>query len=110
MTEKKEVPEREVPERRDAEIDYKLEGADPGNEQLSETDRGYDEAARSGPSRYAVPEGAGGVFGTTGGGTYGEGFQVEERPGVYDRSGEPEEKEERRTIQRDEAESGHDRT
>lgn len=52
-----------------------------------ETDRGYDEAARSGGSRYGWVEGRGGVFGTSGGGTYDGGFQVIERPGVYDRSG-----------------------
>lgn len=71
-------------------IDYKAEGSSPdlGEEKRSETDKGYDEAAHSGPSKYAVPEGAGGVFSTSGGGTYDGGFQVEERPGVYDRSGE----------------------
>ena len=105
MTEKKEVPKPA-----EEQIDYAAEGSNSGDEQLTETDRGYDEAARSGPSRYAVPEGEGGMFGTTGGGSYGEGFHVEERPGVYDRSGEPQADEDRATIQRDEAESGHDRT
>lgn len=46
------------------------------DEQRSDEDRGYDEAAHSGPSRLDQYEGAGGVFGTTGGGTYGEGFQT----------------------------------
>lgn len=91
-------------------IDNRLEGRDQGEEETSETDRGYDEAANSGPSRYAVPEGEGGVFGTTGGGTYAGGFQVVERAGINDRSGEPDQSEERNTIQRDEAESRHDRT
>ena len=104
MAEKKEEPES-APE---DDIDYNLEGNDPGEREESETDRGYDEAANSGPSRYAVPEGEGGVFGTTGGGTYGGGFQVVERPGIYDRSGEPEPDEERGTITRDEAESKHE--
>ncbi len=44
------------------------------------TDAGYDEAANSGPGRYGVPEGEGGVFGTTGGGTPKTGMHVEERP------------------------------
>lgn len=52
-----------------------------------DTDRGYDEAARSGGSRYGMGEGRGGVFGTTGGGAYDGGFQIIERPGLYDRSG-----------------------
>lgn len=54
------------------------------------TDQGYDEAARSGPSHFGVPEGKGGVFGTTGGGTFEAGMHIEEAPGIYDRSGEPE--------------------
>jgi hypothetical protein len=44
------------------------------------TDEGYDEAAHSGESRYGVPSGAGGVFGTTGGGTDPRGLHVVERP------------------------------
>jgi osmotically-inducible protein OsmY len=52
----------------------------------SDTDRGYDEAAHSGRSRYGDVEGRGGVFGTTGGGSYDGGFQVIERPALYDRS------------------------
>lgn len=72
-------------------IDYELEGNDPGGEEKNDpTAEGYDEAAHSGSSRYAIPSGAGGVFGTTGGGGPSEGFQVIERPGVYDRSGEAE--------------------
>jgi osmotically-inducible protein OsmY len=46
----------------------------------SSTDRGYDEAARSGPGRYGEYTGRGGVFGTTGGGTYPEGFDTWEVP------------------------------
>jgi hypothetical protein len=96
-------------------IDYELEGSNKGEKgeglrNDAGTDEGYDEAAHSGDSRYAVPEGEGGVFGVTGGGTYPGGFQVVERPGVYDRSGEPETKDEdRHTIQKDQAE-GHERT
>ena len=44
------------------------------------TNEGYDEAAHTGPGRYGVREGNGGVFGTTGGGTYNGGMHVEERP------------------------------
>ncbi len=70
-------------------IDYELEGNDPGGSKKNDpTAEGYDEAAHSGKSRYAIPSGEGGVFGTTGGGGPAEGFQVIERPGVYDRSGE----------------------
>ena len=47
------------------------------------TDIGYDEAAHQGGT-YGVPEGRGGVFGTTGGGTYEGGMHVEERPIVYE--------------------------
>jgi hypothetical protein len=60
--------------------------SDPKNdsrEQSSSTDRGYDEAAETGESRYGVVSGSGGVFGTTGGGTSGKGMQVEERPMPY---------------------------
>ena len=70
---------------KDKDIDYTAEGSDPGSSKPpSPTDRGYDEAANSG-STYGTPEGEGGVFGTTGGGTYGGGMQIEERPLVYDR-------------------------
>ena len=40
---------------------------------------GYDEAAHQGGA-YGVREGEGGVFGTTGGGTYKGGLHVERRP------------------------------
>lgn len=75
-------------------IDYRWEGAresfdDDENDWDDPTDRGYDEAAHSGASRYGFMEGRGGVFGTSGGGTYNGGFQVIERPGLYDRSGAP---------------------
>ncbi|HEV2722004.1 MAG TPA: hypothetical protein VG323_18430 [Thermoanaerobaculia bacterium] len=62
-------------------IDYTAEGATPPRENEDDTARGYDDAAHRGGS-YGLPEGEGGVFGTTGGGTYGAGFQVEERPVV----------------------------
>ena len=57
----------------------------PGGQEYPTTERqkkGYDEAAHSGPSRYGVREGEGGVFGTSGGGTYEGGLHVEERPAV----------------------------
>lgn len=66
----------------DGGIDYTAEGATPGDREPSDTDRGYDEAAHSGPSRYGTPEGAGGVFGTTGGGTFGRGFRAVEHPAL----------------------------
>lgn len=65
----------------DDDIDYTAEGSTPPREKTDATDRGYDEAAHRG-GRYGVPEGQGGVFGTTGGGTYDGGFQEEERPAV----------------------------
>lgn len=61
-------------------IDYEAEGTTPPREKDDPTNEGYDQAAHSGPSRYGVKEGEGGVFGTSGGGTYDAGFQVEERP------------------------------
>ena len=63
-------------------INYELEGNTPFNERepYDPTDQGYDEAAHTG-SRYGVVEGHGGVFGTSGGGTFGAGFQVESRAG-----------------------------
>jgi len=67
---------------RDEEIDYNAEGATPPREKDDPTNAGYDEAAHSGPGQYGVPEGQGGVFGTTGGGTYEGGFQEVERPVV----------------------------
>lgn len=72
-------------ETRKEDIDYTAEGSNPGEKKpLSDTDQGYDEAAHSG-SGYGVPEGEGGVFGTTGGGTYGGGMQIVERPLVYEK-------------------------
>jgi hypothetical protein len=65
----------------DDDIDYTAEGATPPHEKHDDTDKGYDEAAHRGGA-YGLPEGGGGVFGTTGGGSYGGGFQVEERPVV----------------------------
>lgn len=61
-------------------IDYEAEGNTPPNEDETKdpTDRGYDEAAHSGPSRFGKTEGNGGVFGTTGGGTYSDGMHVDE--------------------------------
>ena len=64
----------------DDEIDYTAEGKTPPREKNDPTNEGYDEAAHSGPSRYGAPEGSGGVFGTSGGGTYEGGMHVEERP------------------------------
>jgi hypothetical protein len=65
----------------DDDIDYTAEGATPPREKNDDTAKGYDEAANRGGA-YGLPEGGGGVFGTTGGGSYGGGFQVEERPVV----------------------------
>ena len=64
----------------DDEINYDAEGSTPPHEKDDPTNEGYDEAARTGPGKYGVPEGEGGVFGTTGGGTYNGGFQEVERP------------------------------
>ena len=66
----------------DDDIDYRAEGETPPHEKDDPTNAGYDEAAHSGPSRYGVLEGNGGVFGTTGGGDYSGGMHVEERPVV----------------------------
>lgn len=66
--------------RKDEEMDYAAEGATPPREKNDSTNEGYDEAAHSGPGRYGVPEGEGGVFGTSGGGTYSGGFHQVERP------------------------------
>jgi hypothetical protein len=60
-------------------IDYAAEGSTPPHEKEDPTNEGYDEAAHSGPNRYGVSEGEGGVFGTTGGGTYPKGMHVEEK-------------------------------
>jgi hypothetical protein len=66
--------------RKDQDMDYDAEGATPPVEKDDPTNEGYDEAVRSGPGRYGVPEGQGGVFGTTGGGTYEGGLHEVERP------------------------------
>ena len=63
-------------------IDYSPEGSTPPHEKDDPTNSGYDEAAHSGPGRYGIAEGQGGVFGTTGGGTYQKGMHVEERETV----------------------------
>ena len=62
-------------------IDYELEGGTPPSEKEDPTDAGYDEAAHEGAA-YGRREGSGGVFGTSGGGTYPRGLHVEERPVV----------------------------
>ena len=49
----------------------------------SSTDAGYDEAARSGPGTYGKATGDGGVFGTSGGGSFEGGMHIEERPMPY---------------------------
>ena len=68
-------------------IDYGAEGKNPPQEKHDPTDAGYDEAAHRG-AEYGVPEGRGGVFGTTGGGTYDGGMHEEERPSVYEGGGD----------------------
>lgn len=73
------------PGRRD-DIDYRAEGDDPGSEKRSDTDKGYDDAAHSGDSRFGELSGSGGVFGTSGGGNFNSGFQVIEPPGIADRN------------------------
>ena len=75
----------------DDDIDYTAEGANPPSEKDDPTNEGYDEAAHSGPGRYGVAEGAGGVFGTTGGGAFGGGMHVEERPVIETERGKDEE-------------------
>ena len=74
--------------RKDDDIDYAAEGRTPPREKDDPTNEGYDEAAHSGPNRYGVPEGEGGVFGTSGGGTYSGGMHEEERPVVYEGGGD----------------------
>jgi|SRR3954469_23084637 hypothetical protein len=69
-------------------IDYRAEGDQPPREKNDPTNEGYDEAAHKGPSQYGVPEGNGGVFGTSGGGTFSGGMHVEERPVVYEGGGD----------------------
>lgn len=66
--------------RSDDDIDYNVEGSTPPREKDDPTNEGYDEAVRTGPGVYGVPEGQGGVFGTSGGGTYDGGFHEVERP------------------------------
>lgn len=68
--------------RNDDDIDYTAEGSTPPHEKNDPTNEGYDEAAHSGPGAYGKREGEGGVFGTTGGGTYRGGLHEEERPVV----------------------------
>jgi len=60
-------------------IDYEPEGSTPPYEKDDPTNAGYDEAAHQGGA-YGVREGEGGVFGTTGGGTFAGGLHVERRP------------------------------
>ena len=74
--------------RKDDDIDYRAEGDQPPHEKDDPTNKGYDEAAHTGPGRYGVREGNGGVFGTTGGGTFSGGLHVEERPAVAERDHE----------------------
>jgi len=71
-------------------IDYTAEGATPPHEKDDPTAKGYDEAADSGPGEYGVPEGRGGIFGTTGGGSYPGGMHVEERPVIETEKGKDE--------------------
>ena len=71
-------------------IDYTAEGRTPPHENDDPTNEGYDEAVRSGDGRYGVPEGDGGVFGTSGGGTYAGGMHVEERPVISTERGKDE--------------------
>jgi hypothetical protein len=74
-------------QRNDDGIDYGAEGEAPPREKDDPTNDGYDEAAHKG-NRYGVAEGRGGVFGTSGGGTFEGGMHVEERPVVYDGGGD----------------------
>lgn len=74
----------------DDSIDYKSEGSTPPHEKDDPTNAGYDEAAHSGPGRYGAREGEGGVFGTTGGGTFSKGMHVVERPAIETEKGEDE--------------------
>jgi len=74
----------------DDDIDYSAEGATPPREKDDPTNAGYDEAVRRGPGEYGVREGEGGVFGTTGGGTYPGGMHPVERPVIETERGEDE--------------------
>jgi hypothetical protein len=71
-------------------MDYTAEGATPPHEKNDPTNAGYDEAAHTGPGKYGVPEGEGGVFGTTGGGTFSGGLHEVERPAIETEKGEDE--------------------
>jgi hypothetical protein len=77
-------------ENRDENIDYTAEGRTPPRDKEDPTNAGYDEAAHTGDGRYGIPEGQGGVFGTTGGGTYAGGMHVEERPALSSERGKDE--------------------
>ena len=72
----------------DDDIDYTAEGAEPPHEKDDPTNEGYDEAAHSGAA-YGRLEGRGGVFGTSGGGTFGGGLHEVDRPvvGAQDEEG-----------------------
>ncbi len=74
----------------DDDIDYTAEGATPPHEKEDPTNAGYDEAAHRGPGTYGVLEGDGGVFGTTGGGSYDGGMHEEERPVIETERGRDE--------------------
>lgn len=76
----------------DDEIDTAAEGATPPHERDDPTNAGYDEAAHSGSGKYGEKEGEGGVFGTTGGGTYPGGMHTVERPAIETEKGEDERK------------------
>jgi len=68
-------------------IDYAMEGDTPPHETEDKTNDGYDEAAHSGPGKYGVKEGEGGVFGTSGGGSYSGGMHEVERPAIESERG-----------------------
>ena len=78
--------------RNDDDMDYTAEGSTPPHEKNDPTNDGYDEAAHSGPGKYGVKEGEGGVFGTSGGGTYSGGMHEVERPAIETELGEDERK------------------
>lgn len=73
----------------DDDIDYTAEGSTPPREKNDPTNDGYDEAAHNGGA-YGVKEGEGGVFGTSGGGTYSGGMHEVERPAIETERGEDE--------------------
>ena len=81
---------------KDDDIDYSAEGATPPHEKNDPTATGYDEAAHSGAGEYGVNEGQGGVFGTTGGGSYPGGMHVEERPVIDETAADEADRESRR--------------